>query len=93
MGLTNHRQEGAAFLRGDISLPVRLVNVPDPVEVRAIRSKLGLSQPQFAKRFGLSQRTLQEWEQGRAQPDSAVRAYLTVIDQNAKAVESALSAA
>src|SRR2546426_733018 len=68
-------QEGAAFLRGDISLPVRLVHVPNPVDVRAIRSKLGLSQPQFAKRFGFSQRTVQEWEQGRTQPDSAVRAY------------------
>ena len=85
-------KEAAAFMRGEISLPVRLVSVPASVDVKAIRSKLRLSQPQFAKKFGFSPRTLQEWEQGRAQPDSAVRAYLQVIDRNAKAVEEALSA-
>jgi putative transcriptional regulator len=30
---------------------------------------------------------LQEWEQGRRRPESAVRAYLTVIDKNPEAVE------
>ena len=42
--------------------------------------------------YGFSRRTLQEWEQGRAQPESAVRAYLTVIDRNPRAVEEALRA-
>jgi putative transcriptional regulator len=62
------------------------------VDVKGVRRKRGLSQAEFANRYGFSTRTLQEWEQGRAQPDSAVRAYLTVIDRNPKAVEEALGA-
>lgn len=84
-------QEGIAHVRGEIRLRTRTVAVPDLIDVRAIREKTGLSQPDFAARYGFSPRTLQEWEQGRAHPDSAVRAYLTVIDRNPQAVMDALS--
>ena len=83
-------QEAIAHARGEITLPVRYF--PGPVDVKSVRRKRGLSQCEFASRYGFSTRTLQEWEQGRAQPDNAVRAYLTVIDRNPKAVEEALSA-
>jgi len=85
-------KEAVAFARGEISLPVRMVNVREPVDVRALRSKLGLSQSEFASQYGISLRTLQEWEQGRTSPDSTVRAYLTVIERNPQAVIEALSA-
>jgi putative transcriptional regulator len=55
-----------------------------PVDVRPLRSKLGLSQSEFASQYGISLRTLQEWEQGRTNPDSAVRAYLAVIERNTR---------
>ena len=35
-------------------------------------------------------RQLQEWEQGRRRPESAVRAYLTVMNRNPEAVAKAL---
>ena len=60
--------------------------------VREIRQGLGLSQSEFAQRFGLSLRSLQEWEQARRLPDAAVLTYLRVIERNPKAVESALQA-
>ena len=41
-------KEAVAFARDEISLPVRMVNVREPVDVRALRSKLGLSQAEFA---------------------------------------------
>jgi len=85
-------KEAKAFLRGETVLPVRAVQIPHPVDVSAIREKTGLSQLEFAQRYGFSARTLQEWEQGRAQPDSAVRAYLTVIARNPQAVKEALTA-
>src|ERR1019366_186807 len=84
-------KEAVAVARGEISLPVRMVNVREPVDVRALRSKLGLSQAEFASQYGISLRTLQEWEQGRTSPDSTVRAYLTVIERNPQAVIEALS--
>ena len=58
--------------------------------VREVRAGLGLSQEEFARRFGLSLRSLQEWEQARRLPDMAVFAYLRVIERNPKAVQSAL---
>jgi putative transcriptional regulator len=64
---------------------------PD-IDVRALRTHMGLSREQFAKRFHFPTRTVQEWEQGRRRPDQAARAYLTVIERNPKAVEEALSA-
>ena len=84
-------KEAVSFARGEISLPVRIVNVREPVDVRVLRSKLGLSQAEFASQYGISLRTLQEWEQGRTSPDSTVRAYLTVIERNPQAVIEALS--
>ena len=49
-----------------------------------------MSQAKFAAAFALNPRTLQEWEQGKAAPDGAVRAYLTVIERNPDAVVEAL---
>jgi putative transcriptional regulator len=80
-----------AHVRGEIQLTRYQYDVPGPVvDVKAIRAKQGLSQSQFAKRFGFSVRTLQDWELGRVQPPSAVRAYLTVIDRFPDTVEKAL---
>ena len=47
-------------------------------------------QAEFSRRYALRPRSLREWEQGRRRPESAVRAYLTVIDRNPEAVEKAL---
>lgn len=79
-----------AHLRGEIQLPVRYVEVPDQVDVKAIREASGLSQSEFASRYGISLRSLQEWEQGRRKPEGAVRSYLIVIARNPRAVEKAL---
>jgi putative transcriptional regulator len=81
-----------AHLKGEIQLPVYEYIVPEKIDVRAVRRRRGLSQSQFARRYALNPRTVQEWEQGRAEPDGAVRAYLTVIDREPEAVERALAA-
>ena len=70
--------------------PPRLVD-PTAPDVRAIRRKLRLSQAQFAKRFGFSVRTIQEWEQGRALPDRPARILLRVIAKSPKTVARAVA--
>ena len=85
-GLTEFKEH----LEGKRQLRVYHVDIPDPIDVRAIRERSGLSQREFASRFAISPRTLQDWEQRRRDPDSAIRAYLTVIDRNPKAVQQAL---
>jgi putative transcriptional regulator len=48
--------------------------------VRDTREKLNLSQGVFAHRLGVSQRTLEKWEQGRAKPnDQAATLILLVL--------------
>lgn len=67
------------------------VRIPASVDVKRVRIRCGLSQADFARRFGFNLRTLQDWERGHANPGAAVRAYLTVISRDPDAVESALS--
>jgi putative transcriptional regulator len=64
--------------------------LPVPIDVKSIRVKVGMSQAEFANAFCLNRRTLQQWEQGKASPDLAVRAYLTVIERNPEVVKAAL---
>lgn len=66
------------------------VEVPAAVDVKAIRAGLGLTQAEFAARFGFSLATLRDWEQARRRPDSATRVLLRVIEREPEAVERAL---
>jgi putative transcriptional regulator len=85
--------EALAIAQGEVTpAAIHQVEVVKDVDVRALRTRLGLSREQFAQRFCFPARTVQEWEQGRRRPDQAARAYLTVIERNPKAVEDALSA-
>jgi putative transcriptional regulator len=86
-------KRAAAHFRGEVKLPSYEYHIPERIDVRAVRERIGLSQAQFAVLYALNPRTVQEWEQGRAEPDLAVRAYLTVIDRNPRAVRKALAAA
>jgi putative transcriptional regulator len=64
---------------------------PKPVDVKAIRKLVKMSQTEFSRACGISKRALQEWEQGGRQPDSAARAYLTVIAKEPGVVRRALA--
>ena len=68
----------------------KVINPRSP-DVRARRRTLRLSQAQFAKRFGFSVRTIQEWEQGRALPDRPARILLRVIARSPKTVARAVA--
>jgi putative transcriptional regulator len=64
---------------------------PRPIDVKAVRKRVGMSQAEFSRAYGISKRALQEWEQGGRQPDSAARAYLTVIAKAPAVVRRALA--
>jgi putative transcriptional regulator len=51
-----------------------------------------MSQDRFARAFGLPKRTVQDWEQGRRQPEGAARVLLKVIEREPDAVRRALAA-
>ena len=61
--------------------------------VRHVRLSLGISQAEFAARFHLPLGTIRDWEQGRAEPDTAAKVLLEVIARDPEAVARALEAA
>lgn len=90
--LVTAMREAAAIARGEAQ-PAKVHHYPQLVEVdvRAVRAETGLSRTEFARRFALDPRALQDWEQGRRRPDRAARAYLTVIARSPNLVEEALA--
>lgn len=82
--------EATAHARGEATL--RSARAPERVDVKAIRAKLGVSQDQFARMFGVSKDTVQGWEQLRRRPEGPSRALLKVIDKEPEAVQRALAA-
>ena len=78
------RNRVAAEQRKELELDKRTyrtrlkATIPVP-DVKSIRDTLELSQSAFADRFGLRLRTVQQWEQGRAIPDSPARLLLYAI--------------
>lgn len=82
-------REALAFVAGEREARAR-VHVPEQIDVKRIRKKVALSQSEFAEHFGVSVRTVQDWEQGRRVPTGASRAFLIVIDREPEAVHRAL---
>ena len=64
----------------------------DAADVRLIRTQLEKSQSEFALMIGVSVSTLQNWEQGRRQPEGPARALLKVVSENPEAVARSLDA-
>ena len=88
-------EEAVGFAKGksQVSTKSFRVHVPDKVDVKALRAKLGMTQEEFAGQFGFNVNTLRHWEQGIRQPEGPARTYLLVIERAPKAVQKALKAA
>jgi putative transcriptional regulator len=67
----------------------RRFSFPTP-SARSIRTRLHVSQSQFAHMLGVSTNTVQNWEQGRREPQGAARALLRVAQVNPQAILDAL---
>lgn len=58
-------EDADAWTEEDVASAVAVYPPPTAEQVRALRSRLGLSQAQFAHRFGFTVDTVQQYEQGR----------------------------
>jgi putative transcriptional regulator len=76
--------EAIAIARGE-KKPAKIY-VPPEIDVKAVRSKLGLSQDDFASNFGFTVHQIRQWEQNRSRPLGAVRAYLMIIERDPRRV-------
>lgn len=86
-GLKAGLEDAIAFMRGDASRGV----VHHAVDIKALRTKVGKSQSQFAKAFQIPVGTVRDWEQGRRNPDAPARALLKIISADPAMVERLLA--
>lgn len=85
--------EALAHARGESDAREVAVRVPDMIDVRAVRARLGLSQAEFSLRFGFSIDTVRNWEQAKRIPNAQARALLKIIEVEPEAVKRALAMA
>lgn len=90
--LTEQEIEAAAVSDPDARLltDAELRRARAPRLIKSVRSRMGLGQEHFARRYRISLARLRDWEQGRSAPDSAMLAYIKVIQYAPRTVERAI---
>lgn len=79
-------EEMGRHLRGEVELETVEV-IPAPINMAGLRASTGLSQSDFASRFGLSLRNIRRWESGEARPSFNEETLLWHISQDPAYVE------
>jgi putative transcriptional regulator len=83
-------EDGDAWTDEDLAAAVTVYPPPNAGRVRALRVRLGLSQSEFALRFGFTIDAVQQYEQGRRTPAGPASILLRVIEAEPEAVIRAL---
>ncbi len=70
-----------------------IVHELTPPDIKAIRTKIGMTQAEFAASFGISLGTLRHWERGDRTPHGPALVLLNVVAKEPEAVLRALNTA
>jgi putative transcriptional regulator len=81
--------EAIAFSEG--KSPKAIVHEFSPVDVKRVRSNLGMSQNEFASAFGISVSTLRHWERGDRVPHGPALVLLNIVEKEPEVVLKALA--
>lgn len=73
-------REGKLTLR-QVKVEANPVSTLAPQDVIAVREKLHLSRPVFARYLRTNPRTLENWEQGRAKPNAQAALLIRMVAQ------------
>lgn len=82
--------EAIAFAKGEPGETV--VHEFEPLDIKAVRAKVGMTQAEFAATFGISLGTLRHWERGDRKPQGPALVLLNVVAKEPEAVLRALNA-
>ncbi|WP_375403892.1 helix-turn-helix domain-containing protein [uncultured Sphingomonas sp.] len=85
-GLMSGMSDVLGFYKGERD-GFRVREAPD---IKAIRAKVGMTQPAFARAYKLEVATLRDWEQGRRQPDRSAQVLLALIDREPETIRRIL---
>src|SRR5579862_622107 len=84
-------ESAKAYLDGTADKRKYRVHVPERIDVRKIRTRLGLSQEAFAETYGFALSAVRDWEQGRRRPERSARILLKIVEREPEAVTRALA--
>ncbi len=87
--ITRGLNEAISHAKGE-KIAVKIFK-PEEVDVSKLRRRMGMTQEQFAARFGFSVATLRHWERGDRTPQGAALVLLNVIKHAPDVVTAALS--
>ncbi len=82
-------EEAVDFTTG--KCPKAVIHEFSSVDVKNIRSKMGMSQTEFASAFGISVSTLRHWERGDRVPHGPALVLLNVVEREPQTVLRALA--
>jgi putative transcriptional regulator len=83
--------DARAYLEGTVDKRRYRVHVPEKMDVKKIRTRLGLSQEAFAETYGFALSAVRDWEQGRRRPERSARILLKIVEKEPDAVTRALA--
>ncbi len=58
------------------------------LEIKALRSRLGLNQAEFADQYNIPIGSLRNWEQGRREPEAMAALFLQLIELDAETIRN-----
>jgi putative transcriptional regulator len=82
--------QARAYLEGTADKRRYRIHVPEKVDVKKIRARVGLSQEAFAATYGFALSAVRDWEQGRRRPERSARILLKIVEKEPEAVTRAL---
>jgi len=72
-------EQAVSFAVGTADESAYGIHIPPRIDVKAIRTDLGMTQDEFAGHFAFCVNTLRHWEQGSRQTGGSAGAYPLVI--------------
>jgi putative transcriptional regulator len=84
-------EDDSAWTDEELARAVLVYPPPTAEQIKDLRRRLGLSQVQFARRFGFTVDAVQQYEQGRRVPSGPASTLLRVIASDPDAVVRALA--
>ena len=66
------------------------IHVPDELDVKGVRSRLNMTQDDFASVYGFTINQIRNWEQSRVPPLGGTAAYLMLIEREPEVVSNIL---
>ena len=76
--------EAVEYAKSNVTEAV--VHEIEPLDIKAIRTKVGMTQPEFARAVGVKLPTLRHWERGDRRPSGSALALLNLIARHPQQV-------